>query len=589
MRSGSSIKQILHDFASENQINPLSLDYNLLSYQTFILKDANEVPIDNDALGAHIDSNNTIIQKYKIEIFRRVSSFYSILIQVQSDEFALALSANIYTQRIPRDGDLAKMIYQIILNICAYRGIIINLGWGDVKGEIAKIATKLRNNDTHPEFYSIDISRLKAPDIHSPANRLLISKNQNNAILSLESPLLSGGFFRIEDGETLLQYHKPRYGSPWRNIYGNLYGIGLSYPIGVGAGDGVEISQKNDCIFYTAQKSGYLSIVNGVMMISQSIIVDNINSKNIINIKEQNIQSLVVKNDALLQDVIPSGFALKVSDLQIIGNVGAVEIESQNLSINGQVHIKSDLRAKKAQILHLKGKLLAEVAEVRHCENAQIECDNLFINQLSGSKIYFTNARVAHIQSNNLLYIQKSLIVKNMLGENNEFMLYPCLYGENKAYLSTLYEKLFFVKKLKNLILADKAQIHSLKSTNELIYENLTRKNHTSFHSWNECITAYKRKNHDISEIYHNFSELLKGIDEKEAEINAQIRKKQDEMFDIEVVFENKTQVGFFVRFINFYGIQQRYFVSATPNNQIKRVGLALGESDGIRIICYKD
>lgn len=590
VRSGGSVKHILQNFAVENKINPLLLDYNLINYKTFILKDnGDEIAIANDSIDSHIDSNNTIIQKYDIEIFRRASSFYPILIQVQTNENALDLKAHIYTQRIPNNSDLESIIYQTILNICAYRGIIINLSWGDIKSKIAEIATKFRENDTHPEFYTLDICKLKEPKIESASVRLLISKNQNNAILSLESLLLSGGFFRVEKGEILLNYQKPRYATPWRNIYGNLYGVGLSYPIGISAGDNIEVSQKNDTIIYIAKNSGYVSIVNGTMMISQSIIVDNINSKNIINIKEQNIQSLVVKNDALLKDVIPSGFNLQVNNLKIVGNIGAVDIESQNLFINGQVHIKSNLKTQNAQILHLKGKLLAKEAEIRHCENAEIECDNLSINYLNGSKIYFSNARISHIQSNNLLFVQKSLIVKNMLGENNEFILYPCLYGDEKMALAKFYERLFYIKKLKNLILQDKNIIHSLKNNNELIYGNLVQKNHAS-HQWNETLSLYKQKQASTSEIHSNYTALLKGIEEKEESTKGEIRKKQEEMFNIEVIFEEKTPIGFFVRFINFYGIEHRYFINANKNNQIKRVLLMRGNNaDEIKIICYKD
>lgn len=590
VRSGGNIKHILQSFAVENKINPLLLDYNLINYKTYILKDSGEeVLIANDSINSHIDSNNTIIQKYEVDIFRRASSFYPILIQVQTNENALDLKAHIFTQRIPRHGDLEEIIYQTIINICAYRGIIINLGWGDIKAQIAEIATKLKENDTHTEFYTLDICKLKEPKIQSASVRLLLSKNQSNAILSLESLLLSGGFFSVEKNEILLNYQKPRYATPWRNIYGNLYGVGLSYPIGIEAGENIEVSQKNDTIIYSAKDSGYVSIVNGVMMISQSIIVDNINSKNIINIKEQNIQSLIVKNDALLKDVIPSGFNLSVQDLKIVGNIGAVDIQSQNLFINGQVHIKSNLKTNKAQILHLKGKLVAKEAEIRHCENAEIECDNLSINHLNGSKIYFSNARISHIQSNNLLFIQKSLIVKNILGENNEFILYPCLYGENKAFLSALYEKLFYVKKLKNLILQDKNTIRSLKDTNELIYDNLAQKSHASSPSWNQTLNLYKRKNLATSEAYNHYLELLNSIEDKESGINGDIRNKQEEMFKIEVIFEEKASVGFFVRFINFYGMQQRYFVNASQNNQIKRVFLMLNENDEIKIVCYKD
>lgn len=589
-RTGGNIKKILQSFALENKVNPLTLDYNLISYKSFILKDGGAKSlIDNSALKSHIDSNNAITQDYEIEIFRRASSFYPILIQVHTNENATALSANIYTQRIPRTGNLEQIIYQTILNICAYRGIIINMGWGDIRTKIIQIAQKLRENQTHPEFYTLEICKLKEPIINAPAVRLLLSKNQNNAILSIESPLLSGGFFPVERGEILLQYQKPRYESPWRNIYGDIYGIALSYPIGICAGENIAVSQKDDMIIYSAESSGYISVVNGVMMISQSIIVDNINAKNLKNIKEQNIQSLIVKNDALLKDAVPSGFDLNVRDLKIIGNIGATQIKSQNLIINGQVHIKSALSAKKAQILHLKGKLQAKEAQIRHCENAEVECDNLLINYLNGSKIYCNDAKISRVQGNNILFIQSSLEVGCVLGENNDFVFHPCAYGEKKAEFAELSARLFHIQKLKHIIAQDAKNIELLKTTNELIYEHLSQKQHEQTRAWGELISKIGHKNGDINEVYFHCVELCSDIVKKEEIIQAQLRAKQEEMFKIKVVFEERAQVGFFVRFMDFNNIERRYFISASQNNQIKRVGLELGENDGIKIVCYKD
>lgn len=591
LRSGDNIKAILQSFATEFNINPLLLDYNLVGYKTFILKDSGEeVEIDNSEINSHIDTNHTITQKYEVEIFRRESSFYPILIQIQTNDNALELRANIYTSRIPQLGKLEDIIHQTIINICAYRGIIINLSWQGFMRKITEIAERLRSNEAKPEFYTMDICRLKEPMIESVAVRLLISKNQKNAILSHDSALLSGGFFSVKKGEVLLSYKKPRYTAPWRNIYGNLYGVGLSYPIGIEAGDGVAMAQRDDKILYVANEDGYVSVVNGVMMISQSIIVDNINAKNIQNIKEQGIKSLVVRNDALLKDIIPSGFNLNVDDLKITGNVGAVEIESQNLFINGQVHIKSHLKTKTAQILHLKGRLEAEEAEIRHCENAEIECEDLSINYLNGSKIYFSTARISHIQSNNLLFIQKSLFVKNMIGENNEFIMYPYLYGESKANLEKIFDKLFYVKKLHNLILQDKNEIYALKNTNDLIYENLSTKNAYNLYNWAQTLNDFKQKAQGANAVFNHYVALLESLAQNENEIKNEIRAKQEEMFNIEVVFEEKSRVGFFVRFINFYGIENRYFIGASDNNQIKRVILAKGDkADDIKIICQRD
>ncbi len=592
-RSGANIKDILRQFSQENKINLLLLDFNVIAYKSFILKDSGDLDeIPNSEINSYADTNSTIIQHYEVEIFKRTSSFYPILIQVQQNDNATELKAVIFTKRIPEQGNLDKIIYQTILNICAYRGIIIGLGWQDVDEKIADIAQRLKSSDTQPESYNIELCRLKEPRIEQMATRLLLSKNKSSAILAHDSLLLSGGFFSVKKGEMLLSYKKPRYSAPWRNIYGNLYGIAMSYPIGIDAGEGVGASMQDDYIIYNAQNDGYVSIVNGVMMISQSIIVDNINGKNIENIKEQGIKSLIVKNDALLKDAIPSGFSLNVEDLKIVGNIGAVELESNNLFINGQVHIKSNLKAKNAQILQLKGRLEAKEGAIRHCENAFVECDNLYINYLNGSKIYFTNARISHIQSNNFLFIQGDAVIKNMVGENNEFMLYPCLYGENKAFLAQLNEKRHHIKKLRNIIDKDSAMITALKSSTALLYENLQGKSveiDQNLFNWQRVLNTHKKRQNLARNAFNAHTALMSDLSKRDDDLKAQIRKKQEEMFKIEVIFEERARVGFFVRFIDFYGKENRYHINADENNQIKRVALTQKGADSINIVCYKD
>ena len=82
----------------------------------------------------------------------------------------------------------------------------------------------------------------------------------------------------------------------------------------------------------------------------------------------------------------------------------------------------------------------------------------------------------------------------------------------------------------------------------------------------------------------------MEGLSQREDSIKAEIRAKQEEMFNIEVVFRETSRVGFFVRFINFYGIENRYFISANERSQVKRVCLKKGDSnDEIQIMCYKD
>lgn len=600
LREGNSIKSILKQFALENKISELMLDYSLISYKTYLLKydedskEYHKILIDNAEIGTYLDTQYNIVQDYVIEIFRRKNSFYPILIQLQSNDNNTELKALIYTQRIPQNGDLGEIIRQTIFNICAYRGIIIGLGWNNINPDIAEVVTKLKSQDHQPEYYTIDIARLIEPKMKNIAIRLLISKNNKVSILSHNSLLLNGGFFKVIEGEILLSYTKPSYDFPWRSIYGKIYGIAQSYPIGIEASEGIEVEYEDDKILYIAKRSGYLSIVGQMMMISPNVIVGHINNKNIINIQEQEIDDIIVKNDNLTQDVVSSGINLCVKKLRIVGNVGAVHIQAQDLSINGQVHIKSNIKAENASILHFKGKLEAKNAEIRYCENAFIQSDNLSINYVNGSKLYFSQAKISNIQSNNTMYIQEDLYADNVLGKNNEFIFHPCIYGESKANLDAIKNKILNLNKLKSLFVNDGAKLQYEATKNRLLYEYLSQKSTNlidpNLYDWRKILDCYLLRRDNSNSILTKYNALMESFKQNDNELEENIREKMDKMFDIVITFGNKCNVDFYVGFIDFYGIKNRFHINANERNAVKKVTLKKGDDkDSIKILCYKN
>lgn len=598
LRQGSNIKDILRKFALDYKISELLLDYSLVSYSTYYIDDnaSKKTIIDNAKINSYIDTAYNIKQEYAISIFKRQSSFYPIIIQLHTNENETKLQAHIYTQRIPQDkSNLEVMIQNTILNICAYRGIIIGLGWNNIKPHIIDIASKLRENGNHPEYYSIDISSLAEPQINSIAVKLILSKSEKKSILSHDSQLQNGGFFRVESGEILLDYSKPHYNSPWRNIYGDIYGIGKAYPIGIFAGDGIDVSEVDNKIIYTANKDGYASIVRNVMLISDTVTLDSINQKSVQNIKEQAIDTLIVKNDNLTKDVVTSGLTLEVDNLNITGNVGAANIVAKDLFINGQVHIKSNIKSIKSSILYLKGNLESRFAQIRYCENGMIKSDDLLINFLNGSKIYCSRGKISQIKSNNNIYIQESLLIGSITGKHNEFTLYPCLYGEEKVELDTLNAQILSLNKLKNIFLNDKNKLNDEKIKNELLYDELCSRN-TSYidnnlYDWDKNVLDKQHLKLESSiRILSKYNNLIDGLDENINKITQTIKDRLNKMFDISITFINKCNIDFYVRFINIYGIESRIHINANNDNMIKKVMLSKGEDeDSIKVLCYKE
>lgn len=605
LKEGYSVKNILKQFAVDNKIDELSLDYSLVSYKTYLQKDDKVdlermdsvdenvlKQIDASAINTFIDSPYRIVQRYTIDIFKRRSSFYPIIVNVQSNDDNTVLKAMVDTSRIPDSRIIESSIKNTILNICAYRGIIIDLGWTNINISIKEVASKLKSSDNHPPYYEIPIANLPAPKINRMAVRKIISKNGQVSSLSHDSFLLNGGFFKVAKDEVLLDYQKPLYDSNWRNIYGILFGVNSEYPIGIVAGSGIRVDRLDDKIFYHAKNNGYVSIVGNTMQVSDTIVVDNINTKNMLNIQEQGIETLVVKNDNLTKEAVNAGVDIEVKNINIIGNVGAANLRANNISIKGQVHIKSSIVSNIASISHLKGSLISDKAEIRVCENANLECNHLTLGNTSGSKIYVTRANISNIQSNNIIFVQEDLLVGQMVGRNNEFILHPCIYGDSKKRYDNLSKKISNINKLHSIFNPFNNKLNYEFITNKFLYDELSKKDNSVINSslfdWGKLLDKYKINYQNSQRLLLKHDNLISSFNEKIEIIEKEIHSEFNKMFDIKVIFNTICKNDFYIRIINFNGSSSRHHVNAKRDNSIKSFKLK-NDDNNIRIVLYKE
>lgn len=605
IKEGFNLKLLLKQFAVENMVNEASLDYRLISYKTFTLRDDSlkdsitfadfdedsleTINIDN--LQNYINFPQRIVQRYTIEIFRRQNSLYPILINLQANEDSTMLKALIDTKRIPDAENLSEVIKTTILNICAYRGIIINLGWSDFDFKVKEIATKLQSLDSHPQFYEIDIASLPQPKILNISVTKVISNTNGVKSLSHNSILLNGGFFKVEVDEKLLEYQKPTYKSTWRNIYGEIYGINTSYPIGISAADGVRVADMGQSVCYYSTQSGYISIVNNAMQISNIVTLDSVNVKNIQNIQEQSLDTLIVKNDNLTRDVITSGVDLKLKNLKVIGNIGAVNIECENLFAKGQVHIKSNIVAQNASILHFKGNLKCHKAKIRYCENANVQSDDFSANHINGSKVFLNKGKIFQVRSGNTFYVQDELIIDKVVGNNNEFILHPCLYGKSKSMLDDLNAKSNNIRMLQETFNEFGYRREIEYKSSDLLYNELLSKNKSHFdenyYNWDKLLSIHKIILSQNKILLDRYNELLDGFSDKISLINSDINDLLKKMFDIKVIFNETCKLDFYVRIMNTQGVENRYHVN-TQKSDIKMIKLESINGE-VKIACYRE
>ena len=119
------------------------------------------------------------------------------------------------------------------------------------------------------------------------------------------------------------------------------------------------IQENQTQIQYYAKKKGFVSILNNLLSISNTIVVEGIQRlEEKLTKKEENKVSIVISQTDVTRDGVGEGVELISEFVHITGHVGAkASIEAKEVVIDGATHKSSFLTVKTAKINRHKGTL----------------------------------------------------------------------------------------------------------------------------------------------------------------------------------------------------------------------------------------
>jgi len=284
------------------------------------------------------------------------------------------------------------------------------------------------------------------------------------------------------EGEQLFEFSKPQQGKHGRNCKGEIIEveiINLDVKPTFTVEDSIEVQDSFENIKYLSTRSGYLIKKGNQYDVANSIDVDEISFKTTGTINsdlDSEISINVIKDDPL-EDAIEEGMNVKVQKLSIKGSIGPnTNIESREISIDGQTHNDSAIKCVNANIGLHKGKVTGRKVEVTTLEGGEIIADTAVVKNAVRGKIKARSIDIHRLGSHVIMEASDYIQIQKVSGEENKFIIDPSVSSgldekkeDDEVYLKNLEDELkLLIKKFKEL--ADKvkknmAQCEKIKAT----------------------------------------------------------------------------------------------------------------------------
>ena len=416
--------------AKEYNISYSSLDFNLLSYKTFIKFEENSDFIEatkedierfliKDNL---VNENVEIKQIYEIEIVK-----YKI-----RDEFEL-----IGEMRIDRDYTYAEFI------VSKNSIIRINNIFDEVKKELNK--KKIRNS------LLINIFDLMDEDIKKLQNVIFIDGKLNSdfkiklckglkPIKSIKGKVIyhfkktkdeKRLLYPVKQEDVIIEIILPKKGVNGRDCRGRIIKVddvsNFSIPEVFFDEKSIERKVMDDRIFFIAKKDGYITKDDGKLIIKDEMEVRQINLKtgNVKDADKSDVK-LHIKEKDVLKEAIMDNMVVETTELYVKGNVGnKAKVKAKKLKIEGQTHKNSKIITESGEINVHKGTIKAKKIKINRLEGGRVRADEVEIDIALGGEVYAKRIKINKMLSHNKFFASEEIRVCEDKGEENLLAISP--------------------------------------------------------------------------------------------------------------------------------------------------------------------
>ncbi len=511
-----NVNKELYKVAREYNLPISSLDFNLLSYKTYVKFPGDDfVEADKQLLEKFMIEDNLINEEAEIKQIYEIE----IIKSKPNDKFELLGEMNV------------NNLYTYAEFIVSKYSLLNNLK--KIKEELNK--KKIKNS------LLIGIFDLMDEDIKKLQNIILIDGKLNSdfkirlckglePIKSVNGEIIyhfskNTLIFPVKKGDVLIEIILPKPGRNGRDCRGKIIKVEklkeFKIPEILFDEGAIEKKVSDEKILFVAKKDGYITKEDGKFVIKDEMEVRQINLKtgNVKGADKSDVK-LNVKENNVLKEAIMDNMIVETTELIVKGNIGnKAKIKTQKLIIEGQTHKNSKIITQEGEINVHKGEVKAKKLKIKRLEGGVVIADEVDIGLSIGGRVYAKKIKINTMLSHNKFFASEEIKICDDKGEENLLSISPKkvlkeIDDEKLKKRLTEIEQFINVKtkelnKLKEIYLSIKNTMHEYKK------EYLKNKKEG------------KRNSPLILKKLKEYNKLIENIDKIKREIN--ILKKEEE------------------------------------------------------------
>lgn len=429
-----NIKKTLLNYSNENSIDINYLDFNIAKSENFLL--VNRAlnlydPIEDDKLELSLEKEFDIFQIHSISIFenRDKKNHFPFKLKSKNQKFT-KIVAELDTPKMPKYYDDFFIDLKRELNKrLAYNSFLIDICSFKSDHAIKEFVEFYKKDELEKKSYEIVMCDFKHPKEGREGKLILhyldkIQKDEKGEIDHTQRGFGAG----ISEGETILEFIKPKFGTSGRDCYGRFLKRDeidwnrANNKLEMSASEGVYIEEDDESVKYLAQKSGFIRVEHKSISIHNELRLQTIDYKSTGSIQGGKDGKIEVNSQSAYQDSIGDSVEVVASEVQVRGNIGAAVIKTNLLNAKGMIHSKAKIEAKEADLNILKGELKCTLAKIRISEGGRIYGDEIDIGFCTNSEISGESITIRELGSNNKIFVSRMLKIISQKGEDNKIV-----------------------------------------------------------------------------------------------------------------------------------------------------------------------
>jgi hypothetical protein len=500
-----NVSKEMAEIARKNNVNLNTLDFDILEIQTYtrVNKDRTnadweEISVEEmhklDDASMLLNENFQIKQEYEVEIFTKEDD--NVFKNLHAAIGANATKCKIYLSikagsEIVAHPNFEEDFLKYINKSKIRAGILVNIFDEMVKDVVSKISAlaKVGGNIKYDKNQTILIADAYEPTATINDDFIVHYDKQSPTSSGDKVDYAKRGFIHsVLEGDTIMEYIKPKKGKPGRNCRGEFLEPAepeIKNVPDFNVDNTIEIVDNKDSILYRAKVSGYIAQEAKVYQIKTDMDVGEISFKttgSVFTGLNSDVAISVKENDSL-KDAIGTGMEVEVSEIDIKGNVGPnAKVHAKRATVEGQTHRDSQIIADDLTINIHKGVAVGDNIKISRLEGGTVDGKKVEISQAVGGNIRAKDVEIGLCGSHVKVTASRLIEIQKLQGSENIFTIDPLVQKDKKDGLN---ENKHEIDELRTSVDEIKKEIDK--------YKKLVKDNSASFNEVKQRLLHYKK------------------------------------------------------------------------------------------------